>query len=156
MKMRLEPGNAMEVLLSRRLGSCENVAITYLSHFPQKPWKDFLKKIGKLDIKTLEVNVRGFDTEWPESLIPALKNIEEVILWGDTEDSIKRKLLETIAEADRSSLKLRRLQGLSPLNLDEKLVARAAIRLESLDAVGWGCDQVIIDCQPTQLNRSLL
>ena len=123
--MRLDPGNAMEA-------------------------KDFLGKIltNQLVIKTLEVSAPK-DTEWPVSLIPALKNIEEVILWGDIEDCVKRKLLETIVDADRASLKLRRLRGLSTLNMDEKLVARAAIRLEALDA-HWifTCDQVRPEGKP--------
>ena len=117
--MRLDPGNAMEA-------------------------KDFLAKIltNQLVIKTLEVSAVK-DTELPLSLIPALKNIEEVILWGDIQDCVKRQLLETIVDADRASLKLRRLRGLSTLNMDEKLVARAAVRLEALDA-HWifTCDQV--------------
>ena len=117
--MRLDPGNAMEA-------------------------KDFLAKIvtNQLVIKTLELSAVK-ETEWPVSLIPALKNIEEVILWGDIQDCVKRQLLETIVDADRASLKLRRLRGLSTLNMDEKLVARAAVRLEALDA-HWifTCDQV--------------
>ena len=145
LKIRLDPNNAKTVLLSRRLSLCDNVVVRYLQHFPQEAWKDFIEKIitNKLPIKTLEMKDIGIETEWPVSLIPALKNIEEVILLGEIEDFFKEKLLRTIVDADRSSLKLRRLRGLNTLNMEEKLLAQAAIRLESLDE-HWifSCDQV--------------
>ena len=135
MKIRLHPGNAEEVILSRRIYLCETLVLRYLRHFPQDAWKDFIGKIEtkKLVIKTLEIKVSHFETQWLLSLLPALTNIEEVILEGDIGDFVKEKLLQTIVDADRSSLKLRRLRGLSTLNMEEKLLARAAIRLESLD-----------------------
>ena len=124
--MRLDPGNAMEA-------------------------KDFLAKIvtNQVVIETLEVSAVK-DTEWPVSLIPALKNIEEVILWGNIDDSVKTYLLETIVYADRSSLKLRRLSVTDKsLNMDEKLLAKAAMRLETLDE-HW----ILSDLQVRQTDSS--
>ena len=145
LKIRLDPDNAKELMLSRRLVLCDNVVVRYMQHFPQKAWKDFIEKIltNKLPIKTLEMKEIDSETEWPVALIPALKNIEEVILLGDIQVFVKRKLLQTIVDADRSSLKLRRLRGLDTRNMDEKLLAQVAIRLESLDE-NWifSCDQV--------------
>ena len=147
MKIRLEPGNAREAMLSRRLILCDHVVIRYMSHFPQDAWKTFIEKIitKQLSIKTFKLRPIGIDTQWPESLFQALKHIEEVIFLGDMEEVVRRKVLQTIVEADRTSLKLRRLRGFSTINIEEKLLARAALRLETLDE-HWifSCDQVCI------------
>ena len=136
LKIRLNSHNIEEAILSRRLVVCDHVVLRYLPGFSQEAWQDFIEQIksNQLSIKTLEVNDDGNQAQWPVSLIPALKNIEEVILWGDIDDSVKTNLLETIVDADRSSLKLRRLSLTDKsLNMDEKLLAKAAMRLETLD-----------------------